>query len=332
MKKPIVASLFLIAAAYTGIVCAAMPANITLKVLTANVGNADLLNCGQKYHNKLCLMKWEKDIADGIAALTPDIVALQEVFDIKWCDKMPPEKNKNRVCYKYKEREPLHQARRLLGPDYTIVCDGRSGFECLGVRKSIGEVKGCAAGDICLGAAGVTHDLPADCDPNPVIFGIDVDIKGTPVRVVNAHPSASNRKCRAESLRRMFEGYGEVPPLAAPDRTNLVMGDMNVDPYNWSKNYEDVAVWHRYVGGGLPFHTLSGIAEHDPPYPTAAGSVIDHFISNFAQGKCTTLGAAPGTKRLDGYPVGKPIQDAPDHLAIFCEIEIPAAADAGKEP
>ena len=35
-----------------------------LRVITANVGNIDIVNCGQKYYNKLCL-KLEKKIAEG---------------------------------------------------------------------------------------------------------------------------------------------------------------------------------------------------------------------------------------------------------------------------
>jgi hypothetical protein len=305
---------------------------IRLRVLTANVGNADIMNCAHGYFNKLCLVKWEKPIADGIAKLSPDIVALQEVFDTKWCGKIPPEKNKNKVCYKYMEREPAHQARRLLGPDYTIVCEDRSGFECLGVRKTLGEVAGCAAGELCIGKGAINMETPEGCDTGPSIFGIDVSIAGDSIRVTNAHPSASSRDCRSKMIIEMFDGNNGENPIADASIPTLVMGDLNMDPYNWPADYADVAAWIGHVGVEGDFHYLSGVAEHDPPYPTAAGRVIDQFISNIATGTCKTLGAAPDTQRLDGYPMGKPIQDAPDHLAIFCEIEIPIADDASDAP
>jgi len=296
-----------------------------IRVVTANVGNADLVNCGPKYLFKLCLVEWERKIADGIAALSPDIISLQEVYDIKWCEQKGIEKDAKKVCHNFRNREPLHQGRRLLGPEYTIVCDGRSNFECLGVKISAGTINGCPAGELCREGVGLTHELPEGCEPYPVIFGADAVIHGVKMRIVNGHPAASDRVCRAGALTRMFEGYEDVPALAIADRPVLIMGDMNMDPYVGDPLKEDVAIWQKYVGGGKPFHYLSGIAEHQPPYPTNAGRAIDHMISNSLHGKCVTLGVAPGTARLDGLPAGKPITDGPDHNALLCDVELPKA-------
>jgi endonuclease/exonuclease/phosphatase family metal-dependent hydrolase len=295
---------------------------LKLKILTANIGNADIMNCGPKYFFKLCLVEWEKPIADGIAGISPDIVALQEVYDSKWCETKPPEKDPKKVCYKYKEMEQPHQVRRLLGPDYTIVCDGRADFECIGVKKNLGEVGNCPAGELCLEGAALTHEIPDGCDPNSVIFGIDLNVKGISMRIVNGHPAASDRSCRARTIERMFEGYKDTPPLALTNRPAIIMGDMNMDPYTGGQEREDVAIWQKYTGDGKPFHYLSGVAERRPPYPTDAGRSIDHVISNEAAGKCWTLGMATGTVRLDGLSVGKPAPEAPDHYAILCDVEI----------
>lgn len=291
-----------------------------VRVITANVGNADLMNCGPNYYFKLCLFEWEKKIAAGIASFSPDIISLQEVYDLKWCETKPPEKDKRKVCYKYKEIVPLHQAQRLLGPEYTIVCDGRANFECIGVKKSFSSIDNCAAGEICRNGVGLTHDVAEGCDTKSVVFGIDINVKGKKVRVVNGHPSASSPDCRADSLKRLFEGYKDTPALISPEIPAIVMGDMNMDPYTGDPKNDDVAVWTSHVGEGKPFYYLSGIAEHQPPYPTDAGRTLDHMFTNFAIGKCVTLGMAPDTKRLEGLPPGSPITESPDHNALLCDL------------
>ncbi|HOX27861.1 MAG TPA: hypothetical protein PLQ76_01770 [bacterium] len=306
-----------------------------LKLLTANIGNADVMNCGPEYMFKLCIVKWEKQIADGIAAVSPDIVSLQEVFDVQWCERREkPEKSPKKACYNYKQREPIQQVRRVLGPEYTIVCDGRANFECIGVKKTVGAIEGCGLGEMCNGApAAITHELPEDCDQKTVIFGVNAVIGGLKIRIINAHPSASETNCRAAAIKRMFEGYGKILPLASMEIPTLAMGDLNMDPYRDDAAKPDVSIWRSYVGKGRPFRYLSGIAENDPPLLTCAGRSIDQVITNFAGGSCKTLGAAPGTARLDNYPADKPITEAPDHKAILCEIEImPETAPRGSFP
>ncbi|HOO55626.1 MAG TPA: hypothetical protein PLN69_02310 [bacterium] len=295
---------------------------VEFSLLTANVGNADVMNCGSDYVYKLCLSAWEKKIAEGISEKHPDIVSLQEVYNADHCAEKKPEKSKKKICYRYKERSVYQQVRRLLGPDYTIVCDGRMNYECIGVKKGFADVAGCEPGEICYSEAAVTHDVPDGCSPSAVIFGVDLSVNGKRIRVVNGHPIATDRVCRAGEIKRMFEGYDDVLPLALDEVPTLIMGDMNMDPYNGSPENEDVTSWLKHVGEGKRYYYLSGIAEHDPPYVTCAGRVLDHVITNSAGGKCVTLGGAPDVKRLDGYPVGKPIQDAPDHLAVFCNLNI----------
>ncbi len=299
-----------------------VPGNIQLRLLTANIGNADFMNCGD-YFFKLCLNAREKSLRKNIAALDADIILLQEVFDVKWCEQLPKEKNRKKVCYRYSERKIRDQSRRLLGPDYTIVCDSRSHFECIGVRKDFAAVKGCEPGALCRDRGSITHDVPEECDPKAVVFGIDIDIDGYKLRIVDGHPAATGEECRAEEVRRMFEGYGDVPPLAAADYPTIITGDMNLDPYRDLPESPDIVNWHAHVGEGKPFYYLSGIAESDPPLQTCAGRSIDQVITNFATGTCVTLGEASGTVRLDGEKTSKAIIDANDHRAILCDIILP---------
>lgn len=297
----------------------------TLKVLTANVGNSDIGNCVGRYVYKLCLVEREAVLIENIRKISPDIVALQEVFDMKLCEGWK-ESSKKKICHKYDEREPKEQARRLLGDDYTIVCDGGANFECIGVRKTLGEVKQCPAGGFCNAGEALFAPVPDGCNKGASISAVDVVIGGTELRIVNGHPQATGEDCRAAHLKRLFEGADGAEPLASPSRKLLIMGDMNTDPFRLADD-PSIAVWNAHVGDGRTFRYLSGPAEAAPHYPTCAGRLLDHVITNFASGACGTLGEAPGTERLDGVSKedaksAKNSQEANDHRAILCEIAI----------
>lgn len=289
----------------------------TLTVLSANVGNADIFRCGEPYIYKLCRKKIEKEVAAALAAIKPDIVALQEVFNDDLCEGFT-EKNKERVCYGNKDREPHYQVRRLLGDDYTIVCDDRSHFECLGIRKEVGVIPGCEPGGLCLGSALVAAPAPESCDAHPSIFGVDAVVGDVSIRIVDAHPSASILDCRAGQLQGLFEGYAGAPPVADPALNLLIMGDINLTPFT---DYTDssIDIWRAHVGDGKAFYYLSGPAEHDPPWPTNAGRAIDHVITNFATGHCVTMGRSSEARRLDGT-FGDTDPEGTDHSPLICEL------------
>jgi endonuclease/exonuclease/phosphatase family metal-dependent hydrolase len=299
------------------------PKLITAKVLTANIGNADIFNCND-YLYKLCLTSQENILAKNIAALNPDIVLLQEVFDDGICASMDAETHSDRVCYKYNEKQIHEQARRVIGQSYTIACESRSHYECIAIKSGFATISGCPVGHICIQGTGLTHDVPSGCDSKAGLFGIDVDFGSNYiVSVVNAHPQATGESCRAAQLRRIFDGYADVPALALSNRRTIVAGDMNMDPYRDDLTNEDVIAWKEHVGTGKPFYYLSGIAEHNPPYKTSiTGSTLDHVISNFATGSCATLGEAPGTTRLDGVTIGTDYYqpETNDHRAILCNL------------
>ncbi len=295
-------------------------APLKAKVLTWNVGNADVLNCNKMYY-KLCMNKWEEKVTQGLAEIKPDIVNLQEILDVQWCEKQsPPEKSPKKVCYQYDQQEIRDQARRVLGPGYTIVCDSRARFECTGVRVGFAKVAGCPDGELCREKAHIVQDVPEGCDPLANIFAIDIEAGGDTYRIVNGHPIASDKTCRTGEVQRMFEGYGSVPPLALADRPTLITGDMNLDPFKAPKTDSDILVWDKHVGDGKPFYYLSGPAEHTPPYETDAGRTLDHVVSNFAEGSCVTLGQAPGRPRPAGIPTLRMDSTTLDHDPILCEL------------
>jgi hypothetical protein len=288
---------------FASLACApqAHPVSYDLSFLTANIGNT-LLDC-EDYAYNLCEVDVEERIRDQIATLAPDVVALQEVLAPWQCDGME-EGDANRTCHPDALAEEPDQVRRLLGPDYEIACDGRSGYECYGVHTAFGSIRECAAGE----CVAKTPDVVGDCNAGFSVSSIDVDVAhGDRFTLVNGHPqSGFEFACRAAQMEQAFD-------LASGP--SLVAGDMNLDP--WRDTDESVLVWDEHVGDGKRFHYLSGPAEASPPRPTnvtvIGEMVLDHVVSDAFSGTCETLGEAPGTDRLDGGA-------GMDHRAIFCAL------------
>lgn len=273
-------------------------------VLSANVGNT-LLAC-EAYAYKLCQIDVEERIRENIAALSPDIVVLQEVVGRHQCTTVDDEQPGFTCHDEHTVAEPS-QARRLVGPEYDVACTARDGFECVAVKTSFGALPGCSSSAGCADAETVP---PVEgCDPGFSVSAVDVELLGGgSLRVVNAHPdSGFDAACRAAQLEQMFALAGLGPTLIA--------GDMNLDPF--ADVDESVHVWDEHVGDGKRFRYHSGPAEHQPPYPTAVNplftGVLDHVVSDFAEGICTTLGEAPGSERLDGG-------EGTDHRALSCSL------------
>jgi endonuclease/exonuclease/phosphatase family metal-dependent hydrolase len=292
-----------------------------IRLLTANVGNISLA-CRGPYNHKLCEKSVEENISKYIQILQPDIVFFQELLHPSQCDGWI-EANEEKACFENLS-EP-NQTRRLLGNSYTILCASRMrqeighpvGMECIGVHLKAGTIEGCLPGELCYTDKGL--DTPtAECNPEFIIMSVNATIRNIPMRLINAHPHSQDKQCRDNSLEQLFESISDVSGTKA---NIIIAGDFNFDPFRSAKNTP--SAWGRNVGtfgSGKPFYYHSGIAEHNPPYPTAhfllQKKTIDHVISNFAAGVCATLGESPGTQRIDG---GKGM----DHRAILCEMWIP---------
>lgn len=294
----------LLAAAGAALGCDPPPAApATMKLLQANVGNADF-DC-EDYVFKPCKGAVEDALRENVAALAPDVVALQEVVPSALCDALD-EQDPSRTCHPERRADEPDQARRLLGDDFEIACDDRAGYECVAVRSSWGALQGPVE----------VAPVVDGCDPGFSASRVVVQPKdGAAFTIVNAHPqSGFEYACRAAQMEQIFGAL-------AGDGPALVTGDMNLDPYEDTD--ESARVWVQHVGDGARFRYHSGEAEHDPPYETldlggidALSGVLDHVVSDFATGVCATLGEAPGTTRLDGG-------EGTDHRALFCPLEIP---------
>jgi hypothetical protein len=281
-----------------------------MRLVQANVGNVAATCFPYKF--KLCYAATEDRIRSELARHDADVIALQEVVARWQCDSMD-ELLAGRVCH------PRHlavrdQTRRLVGDDYTIVCDTRNQYDCIAVHVRFGEIAGCPPGELCVGP-GRTAPAGPGCDAGFTAAAYTIVPHGArPFTLVNAHPPSGGAvECRRHQLAEMFEGDRA---LVGAGRA-LVTGDLNMDPFHG--NDASVALFRRHVGEGRRFAYHSGTAEADPPYPTAVylhGSfVYDHVASDFARGRCTTLGVAPNTPRLDGG-------SGTDHRALLCDLDI----------
>ncbi len=285
-------------------------------LLQANIGNL-ALGC-KDYIYKLCDAATESAITSSVRAHAPDVVALQEVSTAVQCAALT-ETDPAKVCHPSRTAVDPDQARRVLGPDFTIVCNARNSFECVAVRTSFGSIVGCSDGAICLRGARTSPAAPGCSDGFTVSSVVVTPRRGDAFTIVNGHPpsgpTAASIACREEQVRRIFEDVGGDSALVARERS-LITGDFNLDPY--ADDEASVVTFRRHVGelgSGKRFRYHSGIAEHDPPYKTgftiATARVLDHVASDFLAGTCTTLGEAPGTTRLDGGT-------GTDHRALLC--------------
>lgn len=266
-------------------------------VLSANVGNLSL-GC-RKYLNNLCYKEVEQRIADNIQTLKPGIVTLQEVL-APWQCQTVNETNKKRVCY---EKQEVAQVRRLLGPDYTVVCDTRNQFECVGVRMDLGIIDDCKTGELCFSAR--TAPALPDCDPGFTVSAVTVRFfDGLIFDLVNLHPQSTNDKCRAQMLAQIFASGEDFSPLLREEKV-LLMGDFNMDP--WRDEDKSVQTWQeifRAGWGGYPlrYHN-AGIETGNPDFTAFIlwrKRTYDFIVSNFAVGTCVVLGESSDTPRLDG--------------------------------
>lgn len=328
------------------------PHKLKLRVLTYNIGNPD--DTDPNYALRLSYQSYEDYMGAQIRALDPDVVFLQEVLPPHTCEAFQ-ETDAARTCYQAGDRPAAVQ--RILGVDYSVVCDGRKQVECMGVKVSFGTFDGVAAGGFELTGA-ETPPLPLEscvyalgectkdkCDAESTVSAASVSTAKGPLRLVHAHPNAPGTTssggfymgdaCRKLQMQQVFEGlagFGDVPLITAGP--NLLAGDFNMDPVAFSTPAE-VEVWDAWVGEGKRFTDFGPADATGTHYGTrwgAFGVAIDHVLAESASGRCqifgeAEMGAASGTQRLDegfvsSLPGGADFPGRIDHFAILCDLEI----------
>lgn len=288
-------------------------------VLVANVGNIDFLRCDSAVY-KLCDADQEARIAARIKQLEPDVALLVEVMNPKQCEALAATAPDWHVCHP--DRPQGDQARRLLGDDYTIACEPRAGYECVGIRKAFGALTSCAAGGLC--RPGLRTAGPFDgCDPGFTIAAATARIDERQVDLVVAHPPSATSPeaiaCRRAYLPAALAAQGEDGSLRR-GAAAIIGGDLNLDPWR-APTDADGAYFRERVGleaGAAALRAHSGPVERDPPYWTALllRRTLDHVASEGLVGRCITLGAAPDALALD-LGQGTELQRL-DHLAQYC--------------
>lgn len=316
----------------------------SFSLLQANIGNVDPV-CSLQARSKLCHQDVEDRIAARIRQLRPDLVSLQEVLP-DWICRKGKAANRGQVCQNYQTRPVRDQVRRLLGTDYTIVCEPKQSWDCIGLRKEIGRIlpdpqgKQCPPGGLCGTERLSGGDLQAQnrdqaytpyyaltidsgLDPGFHMMQLDLELKGQKLRLINGHPQSGHKQseqaARAAQLQEAFKLWANQPRV-------LITGDLNMDPFRQSDL--SVQVWNSQVDNYSPkgqllaekiFHYHSGPVEQPPVWPPRLSAsylwplpslTLDHVVSNFAGGTCRTLEQA---EDLSG---GK----GTDHRGIWCKL------------
>jgi hypothetical protein len=318
---------------------------VTLRALTWNVGNVATRD--PHYALRIAHQRYEDHVAARIRELAPDVVFLQEVLAPARCADFV-ERDPSRTCHDAASREPA--VRRLLGPEYTIVCDGRRQVECIGVKTSFGAIPPLERGALALGGA-ETPPLPlpaceralgecsdARCDAESGVSALRVETERGALRLVHVHPMAPGRSaggiyfgepCRFAQLQQAF--------ALAGGGASVVAGDFNLDPDRFVSERERL-LWASEVGAGRRFRDLTPRTADGTSFATrrsGLGVATDHVLVERGSGACTVhgrgLGPAPGTDALDAgfdwslLPGGERDPGRIDHLAISCTLELELA-------
>jgi endonuclease/exonuclease/phosphatase family metal-dependent hydrolase len=307
---------------------------LPFRVLSANIGNP--VTDDPHYALRLGFQSYEDYIGNNIRQLRPDIVFLQEVLPPTQCATFK-EKDAQRTCFQATNRpEPV---RRLLGTDYSIVCDARQHVECIGVHRDFATIEGVELGGFVLDGA-QTPDLPlpscsyskgecndSNCDGEATVSAITIVTKRGSMRVVHAHPNAggiangtfyAGEPCRYGQLLQVFDGKDSLVGTSQPA---LVAGDFNMDPESFSSDREK-SLWHQNVGENQRFQSLGPPRDETGKYlPTRTLFAIDHVIGEGMSGSCKVL-------------VPNPNQDEPGEQAGldsgFDFSVLPAAAEQAR--
>jgi endonuclease/exonuclease/phosphatase family metal-dependent hydrolase len=287
-----------------------------VRVLSWNVGNADASD--PRYLLRMSDQRYEDHVGARIRALRPDVVALQEVLPPTACAAFE-ETDRARACYAASERPPA--VRRLLGDDYSIVCDARRHVECVGVRVGFGTIRGVVPGDLVLDGA-ETDDLPLPpceydacegdglaCDAESAVATVLVDTAWGAFRVVHAHPTAIGTVCRQLQTAQAFS-LADVHPT-------ILLGDWNFDPER-STDVLEASIWSRHVGPARRFTDHGARDGTCRALRTSVGRkvAIDRVVSDFLSGVCVPL----RSPRLDdGFDFAASPVARIDHYAVACD-------------
>jgi endonuclease/exonuclease/phosphatase family metal-dependent hydrolase len=268
-----------------------------VRVVTANIGNG--MQDPAVYALKQRWQRGEDAIGARLRALEADVVALQEVLAPRRCAAFV-ETDPRATCFAAASRPS--QVERLLGPEYAVFCDGQLDADCVGVRRSFGEVTAVRRQPL---PAQPCHYLTTcseggnTCDLESSVIAVDVQTAAGALSVVAVHPSARGKNCRLLQIEQAFAAAG---PRA------IVAGDWNFDPDRTDELAEG-AVEARWAGEGARFSAFHPRNESCQLEATRGGNALDRVYGDFPRGTCTIQTLA---SRAEGAIL--------DHLAVICDL------------
>jgi hypothetical protein len=246
-------------------------------------------------------------------SVQPDVVALQEFFDLEECADIPPEAREGFVCENWTPGSPT-LTEIVLGPGYQLACNLEKSDKCAAVKRSFGTFVGCSA-DTCLDGL---YGSEIDGCGNGARIGrgvIDLAGGGT-ITLVNIHGSSGvsgdDMDCRVKQIEQVFIDLGDGDP-AANGLRNLVLGDFNTDPRSTTAVLTDASArrWNDFVGSGQPFDFVN---EYVKTYLNLF--CIDNVVSDELTGTCWYPG------HTAGRPPVSPDNNF-DHTPTVCDITLP---------
>lgn len=321
----------------------------TFVVMTFNVGTTEKMDHAydedgydnrlatinaEYFGNNLAWLKARQAVRDIVDRHRPDIVAFQELFFDPDCDAIcdelegPPDhadacdpETGVFACADWQgAATSLLTVRHALGPDYEIACAPNHNDNCIGVRRDFGLLAVASDATETAGAwlAGLDGMPPPSlCSRGSRVATGVVTVKNGPeIAVVDVHTVAGqNADCRVDQFTQVFVDRGDGKPAAFGDN-NIVLGDMNIDPFL----FDDASVdyWNDHVGPGKPFDYLSSGDASGPMTHPGTFSRLDHVISDTMTGSCVVLGITDGTVA--------PLSETStyfDHRPVLCTVNMP---------
>lgn len=265
-------------------------------------------------------LAWQRAIDDTrafLAAMDPDVVVFQEIFDAEACPDVPADARAGFVCETWSPGDPT-VARLVLGSDYQIACNLEKPDKCTAVHRRLGTIRGCGS-DLCYDALAGAR-VP-DCGSGSRVGRALVDLaSGGTLTIATVHGSSgvsdSDAACRAQQFAQVFEdlGDGSSEP-AASGSPALILGDLNTDPVRLAASDPSAAYFLAHTGEGRRFHFVTDVGRG--ALPTYAGLfTIDHVLSDTLDGCCFHPGITPGTQ---------PPTDMRyfDHRPAVCDVTAP---------
>jgi hypothetical protein len=265
--------------------------------------------------NSLAWVPAEDALTAWLAMHRPEIVAFQEMMYDPWCEEVPaPPAGLGLVCEGYVPGGPW-TVERLLGPDYQVASTIDQEDNWVGIRRDFGRFKDCPEEGPCIGGV-FGLGLPGECNGRPRVSSIEIVLAdGRELVLVNVHATSGmttqDMECRALQFDQVFKDQGDGHP-AAHGAVNLVMGDMNTDPFLLAAGDPSAAKWNQYVGPGKAFHYISSDSAAGPATHVTTMH-IDHVVSDAITGSCIVPGESPNLP---------PIMETTffDHRPVLCDV------------